>query len=97
VPLKFEVFAGATKLTDVSIVDSIVMEQVSCVDSSPAGSGQQSLNIFGKKGIRFDDDQFIYKWKVPKTASPGTCYDITLNTDDGSSIVAHFKTSEHDN
>lgn len=97
VPLKFKVFAGATKLTDVSIVDSIVMEQISCADSSPAHSGQEALDIFGKKGIRFDDDHFIYNWKVPKTTSPGTCYDITLSTDDGSSITAHFKTSEHGN
>lgn len=97
VPLKFKVYAGGTKLTDASIVDSIVMEQVNCADSSPvADSGQQTLDIFGKKGLKFDDDHFIYNWKVPKSAPAGTCYDITLSTDDGSSIKAHFKTSEHD-
>jgi hypothetical protein len=33
--------------------------------------------------------QFIYNWQIPK--QPGACYDVTVTTQDGSSIVAEFK------
>jgi hypothetical protein len=35
------------------------------------------------------DGQFIYNWKMPKTA--GKCIRVTMMTIDGSSLVAYFK------
>jgi len=34
--------------------------------------------------------QFVYNWQTPKTS--GKCYQVTMTTQDGSSVVAKFKT-----
>jgi hypothetical protein len=40
-------------------------------------------------GLRYTGGQFIYNWKTPKTA--GSCYRVTMITQDGSSLLAYFK------
>ena len=90
VPLKFEVFAGSTELTDVSKVKSVTSALVAC------GSGtedviEEVITTTGGTVLRYDTTggQFIDNWKTPATA--GKCYRVTMTTQDGSSLVALFK------
>jgi hypothetical protein len=89
VPLKFEVFAGPLELTDVAFVDSFAALQISC-DTS-ASIDDIELTTTGGTSLRydFDDGQFINNWQTPK--KPGTCYQVTLTTIDGSTLEALFK------
>jgi hypothetical protein len=90
VPLKFEVFAGATELTDVSAVDSFTVKSVACPGSS-ATSDDIELTTTGGTQLRYDltGGQFIQNWQTPKR--PGTCWTVTMTTDDGSFLSANFK------
>jgi hypothetical protein len=90
VPLKFEVFAGATELTDVAVVDSFVIKGVTCL----AGSVIDDIEFTttGGTSLRYDSTggQFIQNWRTPK-GKAGYCYEVTLTTDDGSFKSASFK------
>jgi hypothetical protein len=89
VPLKFEVFAGSTELTDISAVKSLSAVQVTCTlgweDSI------ETLSPTGGTSLRYDwtDGQFIYNWQTLK--KPGNCYKVTMTTQDGSFLSAFFK------
>jgi hypothetical protein len=87
VPLKFEVFAGPTELTDTSIV-SLSAARVTCTadDGDPI-----ELLSTGGTSLRYDlvAGQFIFNWQTPR--APGQCYRVTLTTQDSSSISALFK------
>lgn len=89
VPIKFEIFAGATELTDIASVYSLTYVQVSC-DAS-ATTDEIETTLADGNGLRYDakSGQFIYNWKTPK--NPGACYRLTLTTDDGSTLIAYFK------
>jgi hypothetical protein len=89
VPLKFEVFAGSTELTDVAVVDTLKSFKVSCDPLLPTDPVEESMASPGGTVLRYEDGQFIYNWKTPTTKA---CYDLVLTLDDGSSIMAHFKT-----
>jgi hypothetical protein len=88
VPLKFEVFAGSTELTNTSIVSTFV-QKLTC------GTGVATDDIenyaTGGTSLRYDTvgGQFIFNWQTPKLA--GNCYRVILTTADGSSIYADFK------
>ena len=90
VPLKFEVFAGATELTDISVVDTFVVQEIGCMslDNLPVDplefvtTGGTSLRYNGTEG------QFIQNWKTPTLS--GRCFRVTMWTDDGSSLSALF-------
>jgi hypothetical protein len=87
VPLKFEVFAGPTELTDTSIA-SLGAARVSCT----ADEGDPiDLVSTGGTSLRYDSvaGQFVFNWQTPRT--PGHCYRVTLTTQDSSSINALFK------
>ncbi|MDQ3645512.1 MAG: PxKF domain-containing protein [Actinomycetota bacterium] len=86
VPLKFEVFAGTTELTDTSIV-SLSAKRITCSSSAP----EDAIEVVatGSTSLRYDGGQFIYNWKTPSAAN--TCYAVTMTTQDGSSITAFFK------
>ena len=88
VPLKFEAFA-ANELTDVSVVDRFAVAKVSCLGAS--GEDAIEMVTTGGTTLRYDAaaGQFIQNWQTPKAA--GTCYLVTMWTDDGSSLVAKFK------
>jgi hypothetical protein len=88
VPLKFEVFA-ANELTDVNVVDRFAVARISCLDSS--GEDPIEMVTTGGTSLRYDSiaGQFIQNWQTPKAA--GTCYVVTMWTDDGSSLLANFK------
>lgn len=89
VPLKFEIFAGATELTDVSAVYSITSAQVACT----AGLEEtvEEVTATGGTVLRYDPiaGQFIFNWQTLR--KPGTCHRVTLTARDGSTLVAFFK------
>ncbi len=91
VPLKFEVFAGSTELTDPSVVDTFKWGEVSCTDFSAAVQDDIEQYTSGQTVLRYDatGGQFIQNWQTPKKA--GLCYKVTLTTDDATSISANFR------
>jgi hypothetical protein len=88
VPLKFEVFAG-TESTDVSAVSSLKSAEYTCTNGP---TDDVDATATGGTSLRYDSaaGQFIYNWQTPKTT--GKCYRVTMTTQDGSSLVALFKT-----
>ena len=89
VPLKFEVFAGSTELTDPSVVNQPLTATVGV-----CGGGSTdviALSPTGATNLRYDasEGQFIYNWKTPR--NPGYCYVVTVRLADGSSMRANFK------
>ena len=89
VPLKFEVFAGPTELTDVSAVKSLTYAPTAC-DATAVSDDIETLATGGTV-LRYDTTtgQFIYNWQTPRTA--GQCYRVTVTTQDGSSLMAYFR------
>ncbi|GEM_PF-1940961 len=89
VPFKFEIFAGATELTDITAIKSFTYAPMAC-DAS-AVLDEIEMIATGGTLLRYDatTGQFIYNWKTPRTA--GKCYRVTMTTLDGSSLVAYFK------
>jgi hypothetical protein len=92
VPLKFEIFAGATELTDITAVKSLGLKQIMC-NSLPGAveDAIETLSAAGSTILRYDSTggQFIYNWKTPGIA--GNCYQVTMTSQDGSTISAFFK------
>jgi hypothetical protein len=89
VPLKFEVFAGSTELTDVAAVNQPLRATgVTC-----AGGTADDIELIasGATSLRYDTSagQFIYNWQTPKKV--GACYRVTVGMIDGSSLSAYFK------
>jgi hypothetical protein len=89
VPLKFEVFAGPTELTDVAVVASFSAVKISC--STGTEDLVEELASTGGTSLRYDAvaGQFIQNWQTPRL--PGTCYRVTMTTQDGSKLEAFFK------
>jgi len=89
VPLKFEIFAGSTELTDTAHVKSLSYAETSC--NVNAITDEIELTVTGGTSLRYDTQsgQFIYNWKTPSTANK--CYRVTMITQDGSSLLAYFK------
>ena len=90
VPLKFEVFA-ATELTSTSAVKSFVALSISCSTLGALTEDAIEVTTTGGTTLRYDTvaGQFIQNWQTPK--APGSCYKVTMTTQDGSSISANFK------
>ncbi len=91
VPLKFEVFAGSTELTSTSEIKSFTTAVIACGAPS-ATADEVEVTTTGGTSLRYDatSGQFIQNWQTPKGA--GICYRATMTTQDGSSLVALFKT-----
>jgi hypothetical protein len=87
VPLKFEVFAGSTELTDVADIRSLTFAETTC--NANAVTDEIELTATGGTSLRYADGQFIYNWKTPKNL--GKCYRVTMTTIDSSSLAAYFK------
>jgi len=89
VPMKFEIFAGPTELTDTAYVKSFTAAQISCIGGN--GEDEVEFTTAGGTVLRYDPvaGQFIQNWQTPK--KPGTCYRVTMTTQDGSSLAALFK------
>ena len=90
VPLKFEVFAGATELVGTSAVLSFTQKEVSCQSGSTV-LDEIEVTTTGGTTLRYDTTggQFIQNWQSPK--KPGACYVVTMTTQDGSKLTASFK------
>lgn len=89
VPLKFEVFAGPTELTDIAYIKGLSYAQTSC--DANATMDDIETTATGGTSLRYDTTagQFIYNWKTPSTV--GKCYRVTMTTVDCTSLVAYFK------
>ena len=94
VPLKFELFAGVTELTDASsatVLGVYAQGPVTCavgaqLDDVPAASTNTT-------GLRYDTvaGQYVFNWKTPSTKDK--CYWVGIKTADGqTSPLALFKT-----
>ena len=90
VPLKFEVFAGPTELTNVAVVDGFTVKGVQC-PSGGVATDDIELVTTGATTLRYDGTggQFIQNWQTPK--KPGACYAVTMKADDGSTLAANFQ------
>ena len=88
VPLKFEVFAGTTELTDTSIVKQLQAGETAC---APGVTDDIELLAPGATVLRYDtaEGQFIYNWQTPK--KPGSCYLVSVTTTDGSTLSGKFR------
>jgi MBG domain-containing protein len=89
VPMKFELFKGATELKDVSAVKSTTYAKSAACNG--AFADEIEVVMTGSTSLRFDatGDQFIYNWK---TSTGAGCYKVTMTAQDGSSLSAYFKT-----
>jgi len=92
IPVKFEVFSGATELTSTSSISSIKTVVVNC-SSMSAAEGSVPIDALATGGtvLRYDTTagHYIYNWQTTK--SPGTCYIVTATTLEGTKISANFK------
>ena len=92
VPLKFEVFAGSTELTSTAFIGAqFISRKVSCADFGTTVQDDIEITTTGGTSFRYDTTggQFIQNWQTPKQA--GTCWVVTMTTDDGSYLAASFK------
>ena len=89
VPLKFEVFAGETAVTGAWAVASVVVTSVSCTDPT-VEYGNVAFTSTGGTAGRSDGTagRFIRNWQTP--TEPGTCYRVTVTTQDFSQLSALF-------
>lgn len=89
VPLKFEIFAGSTELTNIADIKSLTYAQTAC--NANAITDDIETTATGGTILRYDTfgGQFIFNWKTPTTA--GKCYRVTLTAIDNSTLVAYFK------
>jgi hypothetical protein len=91
VPIKFELFAGSTELTDTAnVVQPLKYQKISCTTGVPTEDAIETVAT-GGTSLRYDTTggQFIYNWKTPTGA--GTCYNVTISSIDGSPKTALFK------
>ena len=89
VPLKFELFAGDTELTDTGSITSLQSQKVTCAGTALEDAIEATAT--GGTSLRYDTTggQFVYNWQTPKAA--GSCYKVTVTADDGTPISAFFK------
>lgn len=90
VPLKFNAFKGDEPLSS-GIGATFSAKRVTC----GGGVLEDAIEEFattGKTELRYDADgqQWIQNWATPK-AGAGSCYVVTMQTADGSTISADFK------
>ena len=88
VPLKFEVFAGGTELTDTGSVKSMTVLGMTCGNVT---TDDIEIVATGSTSLRYDSTsgQFIYNWKTPTGA--GKCYNVVVTFLDNSTLSAFFK------
>jgi hypothetical protein len=90
VPLKFNLYAGALKKTNVADVLGFAFAPMECGASALASDVE--FTTTGGTSLRYDGTagQFIQNWQTPKM--PGTCFAVQLTaTEESTTIVAYFK------
>jgi hypothetical protein len=90
VPMKFEVFTGATEVTSLAAIKRFTAAEITCVGSNFI-TDEIEVTATGGTALRYDatGGQYIQNWATPK--KPGACYRVTMTTQDDSSIAAYFK------
>lgn len=89
VPLKFEVFAGSTEMTDTALVTGLKPVLTTCGGGTVDDVEQLAT---GGTSLRYDASgvgQFIYNWQTPK-GKAGYCYRVTVHLVGGQTIGAGF-------
>jgi hypothetical protein len=94
VPFKFNAYKGATELTDNTnnaVVKSFTQRQVVCPNGTGVTADPIEVTTTGATSLRYDATagQWVQNWQTPK--KQGVCYDVTLTTQDGSTLLAHFQ------
>lgn len=95
VPLKFNVWAGNTEVTDPNKVKFTAVQLATCsggteqpLDASTLSTGGTSLRYSGTSGV---DGQFVQNWATPRVTGANICYRATATMADGSAIHAFFQ------
>lgn len=90
VPFEFELFDGASEVTNTAAVESFAAALVSCA-SGAAIEDPIEFTTTGGTSLRYDatGGQFVQNWQTPK--KPGTCYRVTLTTIDNTALLTMFK------
>jgi hypothetical protein len=90
VNLKFEIFAGATELTNLDAVAMLLQAPAACGTSVPLRQPSLAPSAKGSS-LRYDANsgQYVVKWDVP--SSPGSCFVVSVVAADGSSLAATFQ------
>lgn len=90
VPLKFNVFKGADRMTS-GIGATFAVRPMDC-QSQAVTDAVEELTTTGSTSLRYDStaQQWIQNWATPKSGA-GSCYVTTMTTADGSSLSASFK------
>ncbi len=93
VPLKFQVLAAYTEMTDTWVVKSMQAVMLPSCNSSESTAPVEELSPAGSALLRYDATagHFIFNWKTPK--NPGKCYKVTLTLQDGTQISTNFRLS----
>jgi hypothetical protein len=91
VPLKFELFAGSTEITDTAAISTFKYSPITCSATAPVDTIE--LLSSGGTTLRYDatGGQFIQNWKVPTTLG---CYSVTLTANDGTALNARFQVTK---
>lgn len=92
VALKWEIFKtkAGTELTDTSVV-KMLKKKLTCGTFTGDPTDEVEVLATGGTVLRYGGKigQFIYNWQTPK--QPNTCWDVTMQSLDGSFITAHFR------
>jgi hypothetical protein len=89
VNLKFEVFAGSTEVTSLDAVTGIVQTQISCGAPLFVAAPTAAVSTRGSS-LKYDGTAGQYFAKFDAPSGSGTCWLISVLTEDGSSLSAVF-------
>lgn len=87
--LKFEVFAGSTELSAAEVVAGVDQQQISCDTGALIGGSSPAPKRRGQPVVDAVGGHVSIRWDSP--SQPGTCWQVTVRTLDGSSLSALFK------
>ncbi|WP_251041885.1 PxKF domain-containing protein [Arthrobacter sp. ISL-30] len=87
VPFRFELFDGATELTDLSKVKSFSTASVACPGPGAVTDEIETVTT-DVTGLVYQDGHFQQNWKTPKKA--GSCLQVTMTAQDETKLTANF-------
>jgi len=83
VQLRFEVFAGVVELTTLDAVVGLVQNPVACGDGTSLGAPAAADS---RSPLRYGGGQYAWSWLAPR--DPGSCWQVAVETADGSTLTA---------